>query len=143
MKNHKLIVLIAVGCIAVLSVIRGIVNFSKGAKATSEPGAVITQTAPRNPPLTTTEGTGLAGTKYLTWGRNPFVAAEAGSRSEAAGLSLSGIAWEANRAQAVINGRIVGVGDEVAGNKVVEINQNSVVLNEGSNRLVLRLWRKQ
>ena len=143
MKNRRLIILIVVGCIAVLSAIHGVVNFSRGARATSEPGAGITQTAPGNPTVTTTEGTGLAGTKYLSWGRNPFVAAEAGSRSEASGLSLSGIAWEVNRAQAVINGRIVGVGDEVAGNKVVEINQNSVVLNEGSNRLVLRLWRRQ
>ena len=143
MKNHKLIVLIAVGCIAVLSVMRGVVNFSKGTKTTSDTSAGITQVAPKNLSARAPERTEMAGTKYLSWGRNPFVAAEAGSRSEASGLSLSGIAWEANKPQAVINGRIVGVGDEVAGNKVVEINQNSVVLNEGSNRFVLKLWRKQ
>ena len=143
MKNRRLIILVAVGCIAALSVIRGIMNFSKDTRSKPDASLGSAPTTSKNAPINLPEGTEMARTKYSSWGRNPFAAVEAGSRSEASGLSLSGIAWEANRPQAVINGRIVGVGDEVAGSRVVEINQDSVVLSDGSNRFVLKLWRKQ
>ena len=41
--------------------------------------------------------------------------------------------------KAIINGELVEVGDELDSARVLEINSNSVVLDQGRNRIVLKL----
>lgn len=77
-------------------------------------------------------------TAYKTWGRNPFVVTR-GLVSGVTGLQLGGIIYDAKECYALINDRIVRVGDEVNGNKVIEIKQDRVILNDGSKDFELRL----
>ena len=42
-----------------------------------------------------------------------------------------GIVWDEKTPKCVINNRIVGVGDEVAGKKVKEVRQDRVILSDG------------
>lgn len=65
--------------------------------------------------------------------RNPFSEAER-KKEEAltSGLILSGIVWDKNKPKAVINGRIVKVGDVVGGKTVTKIEKDRVIfLKEG------------
>lgn len=54
-------------------------------------------------------------------------------------MLLSGILWDEKNPSAIINGRIVGIGDKVDGNTVVSIKQDSVILNDGISDFILRL----
>jgi hypothetical protein len=58
-------------------------------------------------------------------------------------LALSGISWDAKLPRAVINDRIMRVGDQVAGNEIVKIERNRVVLSDGAAEFELKLGRKK
>jgi hypothetical protein len=49
--------------------------------------------------------------------------------------ALGTILYSADRQLAIIDGRIVGVGDEVRGARVVEITPAAVMLRDGQGRL--------
>ena len=57
------------------------------------------------------------------------------------GKGLSGIIWDEQDPKAVVDGNIVGVGDRVGLNTVVEITQDRVILSDGSSEIELRLGR--
>ncbi|MFH1202138.1 MAG: hypothetical protein V1674_04530 [Candidatus Omnitrophota bacterium] len=76
-------------------------------------------------------------TKYTKWGRSPFVLQK--SRKFGFNLNLAGVLWDKDNPQAIINGRIVGKGDEIEGFKVIEITKDKVILSDGANRVELRL----
>ena len=57
-------------------------------------------------------------------------------------LVLDGIAWDRKSPRAVVNDRIVAVGDEVGGSTVVEIRKDRVILNNGAADFELRLGRR-
>ena len=71
----------------------------------------------------------------LDWTRDPF---SASTERNANGLSLSGILWDPRDAMAIINGRTVRVGDRFDGYQVLQIQQDRVVLSNGSETLQLR-----
>lgn len=77
-------------------------------------------------------------TKYKTWGRNPFTSARI-SASGVTGLWLGGIIYNAQGGYALINNQIVHVGDEVNGNRIVDIKRDRVILNDGSKDFELKL----
>ena len=54
-------------------------------------------------------------------------------------LSLTGIISTDNGPAAVINNRIVRIGDKIGTNKVIQIKGDSVVLNDGSKDFELKL----
>lgn len=54
-------------------------------------------------------------------------------------VDLEGIAWSESEPFALLNGQVVGVGEIVRAYKVTEIHQNSVHLEQGEDRIVLRL----
>ncbi|MBU1112431.1 MAG: general secretion pathway protein GspB [Candidatus Omnitrophica bacterium] len=57
------------------------------------------------------------------------------------GSSLQGIIWSKDSPKAVINGKIVGLGDRVGDNVVIEILSDRVVLSDGTVNFQLRLGK--
>lgn len=58
-------------------------------------------------------------------------------------LILNGIAWDQKNPRAVINNRIVTIGDKVGNSTVVEILRDHVVLNDGTANFEFRLGRRK
>lgn len=77
-------------------------------------------------------------TKKMGVPRDPF-SRQIVSAVTARGLSLSGIAWDQEDPTAIIDSRIVRVGDEIGGYVVTEIRKDAVVLNNGTENLELKL----
>ena len=75
-----------------------------------------------------------AKTSYADWGRNPFTISESPKASV-----LEGIMWDAQNPQAIINGNILGVGDSVGSGEIVDIQQNSVIIRNGTIEKEYRL----
>jgi len=79
-------------------------------------------------------------TEFVDWGRNPFTFTqreeEIGSISN---LALFCIIWTDEGAQAAINESIVRVGDKITDKTVKRIEQNRVILTNGTKDYVLEL----
>lgn len=84
---------------------------------------------------------------YLaTWGRNPFYkkvevrrTAKVTKRKRALKLNLYAISIKDNNSVALINDRIVKIGDMIAGYTLKKINKKSVVLTDGAKAITLKL----
>ena len=78
--------------------------------------------------------------EFVDWGRNPFAwpkrEEEVGGISD---LALSCIIWNDEGTQAVIDRLIVRVGDKIGDKTVKRIEQNRVILTEGTKDYVLEL----
>lgn len=132
-RNSKLAILIVFVIIAIL------VWVPKGKKAkdvssttssvTFDQAIVVNRAVPRKR------------TEFIDWGRNPFAWAQ---REEKVGgvsnLTLFSIMWndEGGRA-AAINGSIVRVGDKIINKTIKRIEQNRVILTDGTKDYVLEL----
>jgi len=80
------------------------------------------------------------------WGKDPFyhhvkkdLPADVKETRE---LRLLGILYRQVNSQALINKRVVTVGDKLEGFEVVEITRNSVILNDGQKTITLRLEKE-
>ena len=109
----------------------------KGKTAPGKPP--VQQQAPflQLPPAPAADGT--------EWGNNPFIADRSGSKGAVSRsgdaeeeISLQGVLWDPKAPTAIINNRVVGVGDPVGSWRVVEIQKGEVVLSDGINSRVLR-----
>jgi len=60
-----------------------------------------------------------------------------------AGVKLEGIIWDADNPIAVINGKVVVVGNEISGAKVLEINENEVIFDANGQNVKIKLWKKE
>lgn len=67
-------------------------------------------------------------TLYTEWGRDPFDVYAVKSQKSI----LSGILWERESPQAMINDEIVGIGAKAGLYTVVDIKQDRVILNDGA-----------
>jgi hypothetical protein len=54
-------------------------------------------------------------------------------------VDLEGIAWSESEPFALLNGRVVGVGEFIRAYRVTEITRDRVTLEQGDDRVVLRL----
>ena len=82
----------------------------------------------------------------LKWGRDPFVlptsqAGRGGKEAIESEFRLSAIIYRAGRGVAIINNRIVRIGDAIEGMKVAEIRQDRVILRDRSGNQELRIKR--
>ena len=139
MRNLRLALLGVVVLAAVISIIQGIVRFShRGpgkapASLEHQPPGIIGYNAG-------SAKTQQAKSPFQDWGRNPFTFEES-MKEKISGIFLTGIAWDAKKPQAVVNGRIVEAGDKLAGYRVVAIKQTSIILDDGSENIEIKLGR--
>lgn len=76
----------------------------------------------------------------LEWARDPFTGrVYSGEASGPIDLQLQGILWDEKKPRALIGGEIVGKGDALGNNVVIKISKDSVLLNDGTNDLELKL----
>ncbi|MBM3251737.1 MAG: hypothetical protein FJZ11_03035 [Candidatus Omnitrophica bacterium] len=107
---------------------------SVAAIATSIPESTSSQTESKQPVIAEVIE------ERLEWVRCPFSGKIYSSNAgEMIDLKLIGILWDERDPQAIINNKVVGLGDSVGTSTVVEIKQNSVILNEGSRIFEIRL----
>lgn len=78
--------------------------------------------------------------QFKDLGRDPFSLGQ--EEAFLADLNLIGILWDEAYPQAIINGEIVKVGDNISNNKVIEIKKDRVVLSDGKKRIELKLWNE-
>jgi len=79
-------------------------------------------------------------TKFVDWGRNPFTFPQREEKiGSASNLTLFCIMWNSEKASAFINNSIVYVGDKITDKTVKRIEQNRVILTDGTNDYVLEL----
>ena len=143
MRNPRLIILGALSFVALLSVVKGITNLSKGRHAENQikvESPSFSSPAHQN---FVKEKNVNPRTAFQVWGRNPFSFEEQGSQEKAPGIFLNGSAWDTKKPQAIINGSIVEAGDEIVGFTVIEIRQNAVVLNNGAANLEIKLGHRK
>jgi len=77
--------------------------------------------------------------RKLEWGRCPFSGKiYTVEKGEAVDLNLSGIIWDEERPLALINNRVVGIGDKIGISTVVDITQDRVILNDGRKNFHLK-----
>jgi len=110
---------------------------SQPVKSASASALVQSPTSASNVVLLPTKGAG-----DLKWTRDPFSGrtySANSARKVTADLKLVGITWDKVCPMAIINNKVVEVGDSVAGNLVIQINKSSVVLNDGSRDFELKL----
>ena len=89
-------------------------------------------------PLSGLQGRQAARTAYKEWGRNPFSVSRAAAPG-VTGMQLGGIIYDGKQAYALINDQIIHVGERIGENKVTEIKQDRVILNDGSKDIELKL----
>lgn len=132
MKNKKLL-LIILSVMAIFSLLYGIFSPSRakrflneeGKKIMTEEGAIYLERQARR-------------SSYSSWGRNPFSASKSLIKRPQ-GVILNGILWDSKNPMAIVNEGIVKEGDIISGNKVIEIKQDRVILNDGSKDIELFL----
>ena len=77
--------------------------------------------------------------RFDEMGRNPFTKAPIRIQQEAAPIALQGIIYDPSQPIALINGETKSVGDVVGDYKIVEIHQDSVLLEKGGKSVKIRL----
>ena len=70
--------------------------------------------------------------QHQDWGRNPFLLG-----AQPVEMVLQGIIWDPVTPQALINDQIVGVGDWVQKMQVIDIQNQKVILSDGTKTIEL------
>ncbi len=88
--------------------------------------------------------------KYDVWGRSPFINLNETTSEEDTGkqkhgfvLRLTGIMWDEKYPMAVINNKILKIGDIFLDRKLIEIKQDSVVIEQNGVVTTLKVWKEQ
>lgn len=128
--NTQRIILAALALIAVFVWYNGLRSFSK--KKDSPPSGYLEVSSSRQ------EIKQKKRSGHKEWGRDPFMVTQTPVSSSFA-LALGGIVYDEKDSYALINNQLLHIGDEVAGNRVVGIQQDRVILNDGNKDIELRL----
>lgn len=75
----------------------------------------------------------------LVWVRCPFSGKIYTSQEGLQDIELEGIIWDDKNPLAMINGRVIKIGDMVSGNRVVDIKKDRVILNDGTRNFEIQL----
>ena len=140
MKNKKVIILIIVAVVALFSLIYGIVTPSKVRREAASKKPIVFQKSESLAPAKkiTTAKRVTRRTNYTSWGRSPFLLKRDVVKT-VAGFTLNGILWDEEAPQAIINDNVVGIGDEIRGNTVVDIKEDRVVFSDGYSNFELEI----
>ena len=75
------------------------------------------------------------------WGRDPFeIQAALSSVIKAVNLTLGGVLWDEKTPKAIVNEKILMVGDTLYGYTVIEIKPRSVILKTGEKNIELSVF---
>lgn len=140
-KTRKYIVYVAF----VLALIYGFYNLkdSFDKKNTVLAPAPVVQTVPQV--IIPAKSIDIEKYETLNWGRDPFYRAKKGGRPVIVEKAkpdwiLNGILFNKNAPSAVINKKIVGIGDKINGAKIIEITKSKVVLKkENDDTFILKI----
>lgn len=75
----------------------------------------------------------------VAWGRDPFIIPTV-QLPKSVSMTVSAIVWDEKRPLANIDGEIVGVGQQIEGFKVIQINKTNVIVNNGEGEVTLELY---
>ncbi len=137
MQNKKLVILIVLSAIAVFTLIHGITTTPRGKRRYSARLTPGQDERDRSAEIIQDKRQKKK-SRYASLGRNPFMP----KGTKATGfrrLILNGIVLDEDGYKAIINDTIVGIGDKVNKNTVVDIRKDSVVLSDGVDNFELRL----
>jgi hypothetical protein len=109
---------------------------SRPAKKAAPAAAAAVPAAESRPPAVSGPGK----SSFPSWGRDPFAVGSVPVQATGE-LSLSGIIWDAKKPVCLIDGKMLKVGDEISGAKVIEINNDTVLLKVGDELRTLRVGR--
>ena len=136
MENKKVVIAVVLCIGAFISLLYGITSeprkrqtgasVSESGKDKTAPPAVRIVPAKRR----------AARTEFVSWGRNPFSPRETTVSGK---FTLGGVVWDEKEPRALINNAILGIGDTIEGAVVVDIKQESVILNDGIRDFELRM----
>lgn len=59
------------------------------------------------------------------------------------GIKLKAIIWDRQRPLALINDKVVGIGDTIAGGKIVDIKENEVIFLTGKQKVTIKLRKRE
>lgn len=140
MPNKKTIILIALGIAAFISLIYG-----ASAKPRWQSNAVSQKAVVKNggESVNTLNTAGQVKrrarrTRFKLWKRSVFIPKGVPGAAYSK-LSLNGILASGKGFKAMIGDAIVGKGDKVGGNTVVEVAKDKVILNDGAKDFELKL----
>ncbi len=76
----------------------------------------------------------------LSWGRCPFSGKVYYGESKALDLKLSGVLWDQDNPQAIINGEILEVGQRIGKFTIIEIHSEGVIISDGTSKFELKIY---
>jgi hypothetical protein len=135
MQDKKIIILAVLGIFAVISLARGVMTPPKY-KSAAVMAAKESQPQVQQHINTASMQRRAKRTEAKILKRNPFAPASSGNTST---LVLNGVIWNKDRPKAMIGDTIVTRGDSIAGNKVVDIRPDKVILNDGVKNFELKM----
>ncbi len=145
-KKRKTIVYILFG----LALIYGFYNLESGfdKKAAKLAHAPAPASEPAAPVLIPAKTINIEQYSTLSWGRDPFYRAKRNAPAAAAKKKqiewiLGGIMYDANSPTAVVNKKIVAVGDKINGAIIIDISKTKVVLKKGNSDIVTLKIKKE
>ena len=140
MPNKKIIILIALGIAAIVSVIYGasakpkfkkdVINQETAVKKAGGPAGqenIIGQTKRH-----------AKRTQFRSWKRSPFIP-KGVPGAPSSKLVLSGIIAKGTEFRAMIGDSIVVKGDKIDGNTVIDVKKDRVILNDGTKDFEIKL----
>lgn len=134
MKDKKKILLIILSVGAVISLLYGITTTPHRKYSVPETQATQHESvAVKN--IVPTERRAKK-TNFTIWDRNPFI--PKGTKAEVR-VVLDGIMWNEVNPKVMINNEILGIGSTIAGYKVIDVKKDRVIVNDGTEDIVLRL----
>ena len=137
MKNKHLRILIILGTLTFLSLIYGLSTRAPTQKQLPAPIAEQQLLGHERIVLSQRH---FSKTNFTAWGRNPFVLNMKNFTGST--LVLNGVIWDDQKPMAIVNDNVVGVGDHVGANTVIDIQQDRVMLSDGTNNVELKWERK-
>lgn len=135
MQNKKVVILIVLSIFAAISLIHGLTARPKAGSAVPAITAPVSMVPDKG--VLSVERRAKR-SKFTSWKKSPFVPSGTPASSN---LVLSGIIWNKDKPKAMIGDTIVTKGANIAGNTVVDIKPDRVILNDGTKDFELKMGK--
>ena len=138
MQDKKVVALIILTVLVAISLIYGVTASPKGrAKSAANAERQVAIAPPQSAKNVISTERLAKRSQFKAWKRNPF--ATGLTASTMTELTLNGIIWNKTKPKAMIGDAMVVKGDTISGNKVVDIQPNRVILNDGTKDFELKI----